>query len=165
MRSTPVQSPTRPARAGQWRALFLPVLVLASFGCTTEPDTALPSGAKAFVPSASYAGWWSKTEQCAEKNADYQRIEWYVVPGATTFQTPEGEKVGLRIQRGSEIQIVIAEAYVTHEMVVRHEMLHAILGQPGHPSLYFVDRCRLTWDTWIADHGGTASAPAAGSTS
>jgi hypothetical protein len=45
-------------------------------------------------------------------------------------------------------RIVIAGNYLNHEMVVRHEMLHALLQREGHPTDYFVDRCHLTWETW-----------------
>jgi len=38
--------------------------------------------------------------------------------------------------------------------VVRHEMLHALLREPGHPDVYFTERCRLTWATWQEDNSG-----------
>jgi hypothetical protein len=39
------------------------------------------------------------------------------------------------------------------EMVVRHEMLHDLLGRPGHPDPPFGSGCPLTWATW---NGGAA---------
>jgi hypothetical protein len=36
-------------------------------------------------------------------------------------------------------------------MVIRHEMLHSLIGQSGHPAEYFVERCGLTWETWSGD--------------
>jgi hypothetical protein len=33
-------------------------------------------------------------------------------------------------------------------MVVRHEMLHDMIGMPGHPAPPFGLGCPLTWDTW-----------------
>ena len=47
-----------------------------------------------------------------------------------------------------EVRIAVAEGYVAHELVVRHEMLHALLDREGHPPLYFQQRCALTWETW-----------------
>jgi hypothetical protein len=34
------------------------------------------------------------------------------------------------------------------EMVVRHEMLHDLIGRPGHPAPPFGQGCPLTWETW-----------------
>jgi hypothetical protein len=34
------------------------------------------------------------------------------------------------------------------EMVVRHEMLHDLIGRPGHPAPPFGVGCPLTWATW-----------------
>jgi hypothetical protein len=34
------------------------------------------------------------------------------------------------------------------EMVVRHEMLHDLLGRPGHPDPPFGVGCPLTWESW-----------------
>jgi len=48
---------------------------------------------------------------------------------------------------------VIAGNYAEHEMVVRHEMLHALLQREGHPTDYFVNRCHLTWESWSAAGG------------
>jgi hypothetical protein len=125
-------------------ALFVPLL-----GCATEPTVSLPEGAQAFTAPADYTVWWSKTESCAELAGRMNRVEWYVVPGVSTFETDLGPKVGIRVKVGDRITIVLAGEYQHHEMVVRHEMLHAILDRPGHPALYFEERCRLTWATWI----------------
>jgi hypothetical protein len=44
--------------------------------------------------------------------------------------------------------IYIASAYLKHELVVRHEMLHDLLGRPGHPDPPFGNGCPLTWESW-----------------
>jgi hypothetical protein len=36
-------------------------------------------------------------------------------------------------------------------MVVRHEMLHDLLGRAGHPDPPFGSPCTLTWATWQGD--------------
>lgn len=38
-----------------------------------------------------------------------------------------------------------------NEMVVRHEMLHDLIGRPGHPDPPFGSPCPLTWATWHGD--------------
>jgi len=127
----------------------LAALVLG--GCSYEPTPTLPAGAVSFTAPSEYATWWSRTSQCSELTGSMAKVEWYVVPDVATFATDEGEKVGIRVKTGDRIQIVLAGQYQRHEMVVRHEMLHALLNQPGHPDLYFTERCRLTWATWQAD--------------
>jgi hypothetical protein len=130
-------------------SLALAALTLG--GCSYEPDPVLPDGAVAFTAPTEYLTWWDRTSACSELSGSMAKVEWYVVPGAATFPTAEGEKVGIRVKTGDRIQIVLAGQYQMHEMVVRHEMLHALLNQPGHPDLYFTERCRLTWATWQAD--------------
>jgi hypothetical protein len=164
MRSTPVrnrssQEPELPVRRRPFGRAFLPALLIPLLGCTTEPTSALPEGAQAFVPPAEYQAWWVSTEGCSAIQGNIGRIKWYVVPGVSTFPTSEGEKVGIRIKSGDDIRIVIAGNYVEHEMVVRHEMLHALLNRAGHPPEYFQDRCHLTWETWAASRPTTEPPP------
>ena len=51
-------------------------------------------------------------------------------------------------RRKADVLIVVAGVFADSEMVVRHEMLHALLDQTGHPDGYFVDKCHLTWQSW-----------------
>lgn len=139
------------------RHSLLPVLFLPLLGCMTEPTVALPEGAVRFTAPVIYSSWWTKTEGCSELTAQMQRIEWYVVPNAATFETDQGPKVGIRIKAGDRITIVVAGDYQNHEMVVRHEMLHAILDKPGHDPLYFEQRCHLTWASWAANSGDSTA--------
>jgi hypothetical protein len=118
--------------------------------CTgLEPD-APPAGAVLMTPPAQYAEWYASTEACAQLTGAASRIEWYVVPGVSTFETSIGEKVGLWERVGNVSRITIAGNYADNEMVVRHEMLHDLLERAGHPPEYFVTRCHLTWDSWNA---------------
>jgi hypothetical protein len=112
------------------------------------PPDALPAGAQAMAPPTEYQDWWVRTESCSGKAGSFSRIQWYVVPGAETFQTELGPKVGLWIHSSAGVQIVVAGDYLENELVVRHEMLHALLDREGHPVKYFQDLCGLTWDTW-----------------
>jgi hypothetical protein len=123
------------------------VAVLA--GCTpTEPGSPIPAGAVRVSAPAIYAEWYSRTEACAGLRGTATQIQWYVVPGVETFETDAGPKVGMWTRRGDREWIVVAGNYLDHEMVVRHEMLHSILGAHGHPEDYFTARCHLTWDSW-----------------
>jgi hypothetical protein len=130
----------------------LPLLAiwLGVVSCATLEPGPLPEGAVPLTAPPAYAEWFERTEACAGLSGDFTGIEWYVVPDVTTFETELGDKVGLWEQTGGVTRITIAGAYTEHEMVVRHEMLHELLGREGHPQEYFVTRCQLTWDSWAS---------------
>lgn len=134
-------------------ALLTPMLT-ALMACSQPagPTDALPlpAGAVPLAAPAQYKEWWSRTERCAGMSGDFAAVQWYVVPGAETFTVSGQPRVGLRIQEGGTIRVILAGQWSADEMVVRHEMLHAILRREGHPQEYFVDRCQLTWETWAA---------------
>jgi hypothetical protein len=121
-------------------------------GCTpTEPSAPLlPDGAIAIDAPLEYAVWFERTERCAGLSGRITAIKFYVIPGVDTFLTDQGQKVGMWTRRGDDHTIIVAGNYRSHEMVVRHEMLHSLIGQSGHPAEYFAERCQLTWETWQA---------------
>jgi hypothetical protein len=112
------------------------------------PADPLPPSAQLIAPPEQYREWWSKTEGCSGRSGDFARIEWYVVPNVQTFETRAGTKVGFWSHSSSGVRIILAGSYADNELVVRHEMLHALLDREGHPREYFEDRCALTWDSW-----------------
>ena len=137
----------------RWRTslpIVMSMVVLVSLGDVraSRPMASLPSNAARFVPPAAYQQWWTRTVACSGLRGSLPSIEWFVVPGAATFDTNDGARVA-RWSRGKDgTRIVLAGAYLSDEMVVRHEMLHALLDRPDHPPEYFVDRCHLTWESW-----------------
>jgi hypothetical protein len=133
-------------------------LVLAGLasGCSSlsPSEPRLPAGSVALAAPPAYREWHQLTQQCSGLSDDFSAIQFYVVPGVDTFPTEAGPKVGLWQREAGVNRIVIAGNYAEHEMVVRHEMLHALLQREGHPASYFVDRCHLTWESWSAAGGG-----------
>jgi hypothetical protein len=125
-------------------------------GCSSlsPSEPSLPAGSVALSVPPVYREWHQLTQQCSGLSEDFSAIQFYVVPGVDTFPTEAGPKVGLWQREAGVNRIVIAGNYAEHEMVVRHEMLHALLQREGHPANYFVDRCHLTWDSWSAAGGG-----------
>jgi hypothetical protein len=123
-------------------------LLFAACGASTEPSTDLPPGAVAITPSLSYLEWFTRTEACSGRTGDLSTIQFFVVPGVISFSTDAGNKAGMWIKQGDRSSIVIAGSFQNHEMVVSHEMLHALIGAAGHPSGVFEEKCRLTWETW-----------------
>ena len=105
---------------------------------------------------AIYREWHAKTERCSGRTGKFSTLKFYVVPEVETFSTRDGPKVGEWLTDGAVNRIVIAGKYQAHEMVVRHELLHSLIRAEGHPPEYFVDRCRLTWESWNAPPGSVA---------
>jgi hypothetical protein len=137
------------------RAAFIFSLPATLLSCATlAPNlSTLPLGAVALAAPPVYQLWQRSTEDCSGLTADFSTTKFYVVPGVSTFSTEDGPKVGLWSREGKTNRIVIAGNYVEHEMVVRHEMLHELLGHEGHPAEYFINRCHLTWESWRAAGG------------
>ncbi len=127
-------------------------------GCASlsPSEVPLPLGATEMPVPVSYQEWHAKTEACSGLSGDFSTIKFYVVHGVETFSTKAGAKVGEWTSNGVTSRIVIAGNYRGHEMVVRHELLHSLLREEGHPTAYFVDRCGLTWESWKGPHGGAA---------
>src|SRR5512139_3732349 len=126
------------------RAALVPAVVA---GCTpTGPSESLPTGAVPLAAPAVYRDWFAGTESCSGLSGSLDQVQFIVVPGVATFETDAGPKVGLWVRRGGQHYIVIAGAYLQHEMVVRHEMLHSLIGASGHPADLFSNRCGLTWE-------------------
>lgn len=119
----------------------------------------LPLGAVPLAAPTIYRSWHEKTEDCSGLSGQFTELKWYVVPGVSTFPTARGPQVGLWAEERGQHRIVLAGNYAEHEMVVRHEILHALLDRSGHPPEYFVERCRLTWDSWTESSATPASLP------
>src|SRR6476661_4990844 len=103
----------------------------------SEPMAPLPVGAIAWSPPARFALWWQMTESCSGRQGDLRAIRWYVVPNATSIdvdgQQVHGETIGNRV--------VLADSHRLDGPLVRHEMLHALLGVGGHPRDAFLVAC------------------------
>ena len=120
------------------RLALVPAAAAALHGCDlpTEP---FPASAVPFTPPPAYQAWWQLTEACAGVQRDFSRIQWYVVPGAETIAVRGGEYHGAWYSEGN--RIVLAEQAQMSGALVRHEMLHALIGRGGHPREYYRSRC------------------------
>jgi hypothetical protein len=128
-------------------------------GCATDPSP-LPAGAEPLAVQPDYQAWWTLTEQCSGLSGDFHNLKFYQVPGVTTFSSAVGTVVGLWTKEGRENRITVAGDYLDNELVVRHEMLHALLEREGHPPEYFVTKCGLTWASWTGAGGQSTGAAA-----
>lgn len=85
------------------------------------------------------------TETCAGIQGVLDRVRWYTVPGS---QLPSGtsdvpDAVGAVFFEAQGARIVLADSFATNPQVVRHEMLHVLLGPTisGHPTAAFRTHC------------------------
>ena len=99
----------------------------------------LPAGAESLTPLATYTDWWRATEDCAGRTGDMSRISWFVVPGRTSFVYGNVQYDGY--WWNGVHWIVLAGDKVANGMIVRHEMLHELLGRGDHPAEYVQQRC------------------------
>lgn len=130
----------------------LGIVALSGCAALAPSQAVLPDGAVPVPAPAIYREWFERTEACSGRTGNLAAVQFYVVPGVETFETRDGPQVGVWIGQGVSHRIVIAGNYQGHEMVVRHELLHTLLRQTGHPEEYFVSRCRLTWESWNSGH-------------
>lgn len=114
---------------------LLAVLVLVACSEITAPpsDTALEITP---IP-AHYRVWWDELESCAKLSGDIDRVRFYADESQYMGQTPEGKPARAYAQRGSRPFIVFFKDARHYEGVVKHEMLHILLGEGGHPVEYF----------------------------
>jgi hypothetical protein len=127
---------TRGLRVALWAALLAPPVL---FACDAPLAPVLVEGAERFEPPPVYNLWWEITEECSGRRRSFGRVRWYYVPGAHTI-TVEGREVeGYWSSAGNAI--VLAEFSMLRGQLVRHEMLHALEGNVGHPREAFLDRC------------------------
>src|SRR5690348_1582406 len=63
-----------------------------------------------------------------------------MVSAPSAALTSQGTQVGgIWMREGN--RVVLAENQIDHGSTVRHEMLHALLGQAGHPRADFLNLC------------------------
>ncbi|HJQ21499.1 MAG TPA: hypothetical protein VJ867_14210 [Gemmatimonadaceae bacterium] len=102
-----------------------------------------PRNARLYAPPIVYARWWKMTEECSGRTARLADLKWYRTPGAVV--TLHGKQVaGYWASNGNFI--VVAEDYMKFGRVVRHEMLHALVRQGGHPREDFLEKCAAIVD-------------------
>jgi len=112
--------------------------LLAGCELPTE-ESFLPTAAIEITPPQDYLSWWNQTRQCSGLDGTFSQLHWYVVPGVSTIANDHDEVAGFWL--AGRRAIVLAGWYQLSPLVVRHEMLHALLRVPGHPAEYFRVRC------------------------
>ena len=89
-------------------------------------------------PPRVYAMWWQLTQECSGVTGDFASVRWYEVPNASQISVDGSDVQGY--WWADKNRIVIAGREVLGGQLVRHEMLHALVGA-GHSHDYFIDKC------------------------
>ena len=111
------------------RLRWVPLVLL--LGCL---DSFAPAGAVPLTPPAAYRVWWTEIERCAGLWGDFDRVEWYEVPGSTyTCPAHEGRCDGWW---RSPHTIYVAQSQLYDRPLVEHEMLHDLLQSGDHPPVF-----------------------------
>jgi hypothetical protein len=111
------------------RFRWLPLVLL--LGCL---DPFAPASAVAFTPPGSYRIWWAAIESCAGISGDFDRVEWYEVPGSS-YPCPayEGRCEGWWRPPHT---IYMAQDQLANRKLAEHEMLHDLLQRGDHPPVF-----------------------------
>ena len=117
----------------------------------------MPRDAVPMAAPPQYALWWRLTERCADRVLDPEQVSWYVVPGAEDLGRADIQGQYFPLSR----RIVLAGRYVQNALLVRHEMLHAIVSTTGHPAEDFQQRCGgvVACDLKCLSEGGALPLP------
>ena len=100
-----------------------------------------PEGAYANPRPIIYEQWWEQTEKCSHLKGNLKKVKFFLVPE----DVPLGFTYRGDILLGLWIwphYIFIAQTHEYDSLVVRHEMLHSLLGKGGHPKEYFCGLCK-----------------------
>ncbi|HVX38615.1 MAG TPA: hypothetical protein VHB25_03495 [Gemmatimonadaceae bacterium] len=120
----------------------LPFLAFAPAACSAPTGPAFPAEAVQMQPPAVYQLWWNAVERCAGTTGDFNAVRFYQDPGQSIVRTNGDSANGYWFRDGN--RIVVGQYRIYDGQLVRHEMLHALIGRTagdGHPPEYFVQKC------------------------
>jgi hypothetical protein len=126
------------------------MLTVPVAGCAVSGKS-LPLGAVPMPAPPVFQEWFERTQECSGLQGTFAALRWFVIPGVSSFQTRDGPAVGMWKKGQGSGSIILAGNLADRELVVRHEMLHSLIGRSGHPSKLFIERCRLTWTSWATE--------------
>lgn len=127
-------------------ALLVALCGLVVAGCVPLA----PEDARLFQPPPRYLSLWREVEACSGLHGSFGRVAWYMVPGGSFPSPADGRRV-LGYWAPKHIitlaGTVSGGVYADSDFVVKHEMLHDLIGHRGHPTIPFATPCHLTWES------------------
>ena len=125
------------------------MLLLAACSGPLAPRNAVP-----FTPPSWYRALYEHDQACSGGKREWAELSWYWVPG-TSFSYDGSQDAGLTDGRAG--RIYLSQDYLSNPLVIRHEMLHALLrSTPGHPHEFFYVRCLLMWSNYFTSANARA---------
>ena len=122
----------------------LVILVLGGMAVSCQDSFSPPPGTYRFQPPPAYAAAWASVEDCSGLRGGMNRVQWYALPGVTTFPCGEGSECSGMWRSPHSVYVAewARDMYHDNYLVVRHEMLHDLLGGGGadgrpHPSVFW----------------------------
>jgi hypothetical protein len=112
--------------------------------CDRLVDPKLPSDAEQFTPPPVYSTWWAMTEACSGKTGSLAAVTW--VKTGEILHDPRNGSTIIGYWSAASNRIVMVNTAVMSGGAVRHEMLHALVRQPGHSREQFLGKCLGTVD-------------------
>lgn len=120
------------------RNWLLGLMLTVMIGCAaiTNPDSIPPHGRLLAVP-ALFAVMWQETEACSGITADMNRVTWFSAP---TLEVDGQKAAGYTNWRAHYISladplvVLVEQGDTIAAKIVRHEMLHDLIQQSGHPA-------------------------------
>lgn len=138
---------------GALRRIGVAACCLPIAACALGVDAEAPTLARrTLVPLPEYTVWWNALEACSGIDGDLGRVRFLEVIEPLFFdgrQFPCGEGQFCNGLWEAPHDISLAPRYVQHERLVKHEMLHDLIGAPGHPPVF--ETCDATWDQGSGD--------------
>jgi hypothetical protein len=137
---------TVPVESNWHRRMNNFLLVVLAVICTALLLSAcafMPNEAEPYTPPESYRAVWAQAEACTGVKGSMDRIAFYKMPGRS-FESPN---IPNAAGHSDHHRIILAEHWLDHPMVVKHEMIHALIGS-GHPKEPFEVPCKATWESW-----------------
>lgn len=127
------------------RSGLLLVLFLAIGGCAamTNPDS-IPADGRLLAVPASFATLWHETEACSGIVADMDRVTWFAAPTLTVGGQKAAGYTNWRahyISLADPLVALVEQGDTIAAKSVRHEILHDLIRQSGHPVEFFIERC------------------------
>ena len=140
--------PGKGFRSGALFTLIAPVVAaivgLTACGSDRLVDPPLPTDAEQFSPPVVYSTWWNMTQACSGLTGSLGAVSWYKT-SQVLHAVGTGDVVIGYWTAGSN-RIVMLSSAMLDGGAVRHEMLHSLIAQGGHPRSQFLGKCAGTVD-------------------
>lgn len=127
--------------------LFFPIYSVAqgpiergSFEYYEQFKQEIPSSVK-----QQYREYWSEMEKCSKFTGDFDKVHFYEYP-SDSVSIPITSPGAFDVVAWWSIttnSIIILRSHIREPEVVKHEMLHALMGFPGHSFFIFTYRCHI----------------------